>query len=686
MTGMVRRSAWLTAAELAELALPEMPATKRGMQKKATVDGWAERMLPDGTPLARPREGRGGGLEYHVALLPLPAAMELLRRGLIPADSLAGDLPDPAAGAPEEPAPAKPITEQAQAEQAQADPEDLWAWYDAAPERVRREAERRLAVIEAIEALEADAWNRSAAVQIVSASHKVAPRTCWRWLEMIDGCAAQNRLPLLAPRPTGPAAAGTDAEIDHDLWQLFKSDYLRPERPSLSSCWRRAQAVAKARGITIPHQKTFRRRLERDVPAAVITARRQGAEAHRRLLPPQQRSVADLQAMELVNIDGHRWDVFVRWPDGRVARPTMVAIQDVYSRKMLAWRVGETESAILTRLAFADLFRQWGIPQAVLLDNGRAFASKWITGGAATRFRFKVRADEPLGLLTALGIKNHWATPYRGQSKPIERGFRDFCDAIARHPAFAGAWTGNRVDAKPENYAAKAIDLETFLRIVEMGVREHNAREGRRTETAGGRSFDQAFAESYERAAIGRATPEQLRLALLAADRVRADRQTGAIRFMGNSYWCEALGAVAGQLLTIRFDPDNLHGEIHAYDAVGRFITTVPLWEATGFIDAAAARRRAKLEADHRRRTRELIDLEQLLTAETVAALLPADRTDGEDGPETTTAAPKVIRPVRLRRGQAAAVAKPEVECADAPEPAFIDRFAGAVARLRIVD
>ena len=77
--------------------------------------------------------------------------------------------------------------------------------------------------------------------------------------------------------------------------------------------------------------------------------------ALRKLLPPQKRSVADLHAMELVNIDGLNWDVFVRFPDGRIARPMMIAIQDVFSRKFLSWRIGESESAIETRLCFADL-------------------------------------------------------------------------------------------------------------------------------------------------------------------------------------------------------------------------------------------------------------------------------------------------------------------------------------------
>jgi putative transposase len=218
----------------------------------------------------------------------------------------------------------------------------------------------------------------------------------------------------------------------------------------------------------------------------------------------------------------------------------MVAIQDVYSRKMLAWRIGETESAVLTRLAFADLFAKWGIPAGCLLDNGRAFASKWITGGAKTRFRFKIREEEPTGILTALGIRIHWAQPYRGQSKPIERAFRDLCDTIARHPALAGAYTGNHIDAKPENYGSRAVPIDVFAELVERGIAAHNARPAgaprrRRAEL-------RRRLRSLLRAPSGRQSePEQLRLALLAADEVSADRQSGAITLFGNRYWSPEL-------------------------------------------------------------------------------------------------------------------------------------------------
>src|SRR5690606_21666117 len=108
----------------------------------------------------------------------------------------------------------------------------------------------------------------------------------------------------------------------------------------------------------------------------IVTLRRKGEEALRRSIPSQRRRVEDLHALECVNIDGHKFDVFVTPPrGGNPIRPVMVAIQDVRSSRVLAWRVGETESAALARLAFADLFRDYGIPKHAVLDNGRGFAS-----------------------------------------------------------------------------------------------------------------------------------------------------------------------------------------------------------------------------------------------------------------------------------------------------------------------
>jgi len=650
---------WFTSTELAELGLPGLSRVKRKINERASDECWALKHGADGAPLARPRRGRGGGLEYHITLLPASARAELIKRGLVGGADVATQL-----------RPADALADGGR-----------WGWFEAQTGKVKAEAERRAVVIAKVEALEDGGLSATAAVALAADESKVSAATVWNWRRLIDGISPANRLPFLAPRRSG---GGVEVEIDDWAWTIIKSDYLRPEKPTWTSCYARLEQIATQRGVTLPHSRTLFRKLERDVDPRLVIAKREGAEALRRTLPPQQRTVADLHAMELVNIDGHKWDVFVRWPDGTIARPISIGIQDVYSRKFLAQSTGRTESAVETRLAFARLFERWGIPAGCLMDNGRAFASKWISGGATSRFRFKIRDEEPLGVLTSMGVKIHWALPYRGSSKPIERCWRDFCDSIAKHPAFAGAYTGNKPDAKPENYGKTAVPLAKFLEVMEASLAVHNARTGRRTEMGGGvRSLDEVFEESYARAPIGKATPEQLRLSKLTADDRPTDRNNGSITLHGNRYWSEHLSLIAGERVTVRFDPDDLHAPIHVYSREGNYLCSAPVLEATGFLDVEAAKTRAKQEARLRKAVKAVEAAEQLLEADQIAALLPA-YVDDEEALEAS-----VVRPVR-HRGQTAAALRPVAQRAlraekEAAETAVIDRLAAGMARLRVV-
>jgi hypothetical protein len=342
--------------------------------------------------------------------------------------------------------------------------------------------------------------------------------------------------------------------------------------------------------------------------------------------------------------------------------------------------VGDTESALLTRLAFADLFKRWGIPGVCTMDNGRAFASKWISGGVKNRFRFKIKEDEPLGLLPALGIGIKWATPYHGQAKPIERAWRDLAEYLARDPRCAGAYTGNKTDNKPDNYGAKAVPLADFLAIVEDCMAAHNARGNRRGGMARGRSFDETFAESYARSPIGKATDEHLRLALLTGEQIKADRKSGHVVIAGNRYWTPDLSRHAGQLLTIRFDPDDLSLAVHVYDQGGTYLCTADRWEASRFDDMAEAQRTGKLRGDIRKTVRRLRDQENLLSAEQVAGQM---RRMGESAPMPE---PAVLRPTR-HRGQTAAALKAVSNPFPAPvRNDLADQFVSAVSMLRAVE
>ena len=419
----------------------------------------------------------------------------------------------------------------------------------------------------------------------------------------------------------------------------------------------------------MPSERTLRRRLEREIDPGILILRRKGEEALRRSLPAQRRLVSEYRVMEIVNVDGHKFDVFVTPPDGgKPVRPIMVAIQDIRSSKIVGWRLGETENAALARLAFADCFRDFGIPRAALLDNGRGFASKLLTGQSKTRFRFKIRPEDPKGLLTALGIEIHWAKPYRGQSKPIERAFRDMCDRISRAPACAGAYTGPNVLNKPWNHGSKAMEWDAFRDHVAQGIADHNARLGRRGRDYAGRSFDEIFAEGYAASPCAPASEAQLRLALLAAERKMVNRETGIIELFGNRYWSIECDRLKGRKLTVRFDPDDLHSEIHLYDHEEAYLATVPVVGDYGFFDLQGAKAAAKREADAKRRVKAGLEAERLLSAEELAAMQP--RLTPAPAPPTN-----VVR--MLRRGGA----MPAIEASHEPEEK--DDRAGAAERMR---
>lgn len=586
---------WFTAAELADLRLPGLPGDKSSVNRRARQDGWALQVAVGNVPLARERQGRGGGMEFHFTVLPAAAQVDLVRRGIV----------------------AKP-------EKAEETTKRYgWAWYERQSAKSKDEAHRRMKIMEEIELLTGSGMTVSATVARIALDHGVSQATVYNWRDMIKGVARDHWLPALAPRRVG---GGADADIDERVWKQFLSDYLRAECPSLARCYARTERFAEKQGLTLPSERTMSRRLQRELASNYVIYKRKGEEELRRRLPAQRRTVDHLHALEIVNLDGHKWDVWVRPPNGGLddkTRPMMVAIQDVYSSKVLAWALDLSENSIITQIAFGNLFKQYGIPKAVLTDNGRAFASKTITGGQTSRFRYKIKEDEPTGVLTAVGVNVKWALPYRGQSKPIERAFRDMCDDIARGPDCAGAYAGNSVENKPYNVGQRVLEWDEFLQIVENGIAEHNSRKGRKGRHYAGRSFDEVFAESYATAPIGKATPEQLRLALLTAEQKTVNFQTSEIQLYGNRYWHPLLGDHRRAKVMVRFDPENLHSSVFVYDMQGHFIVEAPLIEDNGFDTQAGAVSTGKRLKKIKEAMRDADKALDLWTAEQVARNVP---------------------------------------------------------------
>ncbi|WP_295936957.1 transposase domain-containing protein [uncultured Xanthomonas sp.] len=609
--------------------------TKRSAERRATKENWP----------FESRAARGGAKRYYTARsLPadVQAALFLRAGAAVPADAEIERVRRRNTAA---------TTSAAQIQSA-------WQRYEAVPQHLKDEAMRRLRALQAVEQLVADGRALMDARALVAAQLQrenmrgVSAASLGRWAAQVAGVEKQHRLAMLVPAYTGRTAT---TEIPSEAWDLFKADYLRVEAPTAAKCYERLQRIACVKGWAIPSLKTFQRRIQAELPRGVLILARLGQEAFDRTFPAQERDRTVFHALEAVNSDGHKFDVFVRWPDGTVARPIMVGVQDLYSGKLLGWRVAETESADLARFAFRDVIERYGIPAKVWLDNGRGFASKLLTGGTANRFRFKVREDDPTGLLTGMGCEIHWATPYHGQAKPIERAWRDLCESVAKHPAFAGAYTGNKPDAKPENYGSKAIALDEFVRVLNGEIAAHNNRLGRRTRAANGRSFNETFDASYAVSTIRKASAEQLRQMLLATEVVTSDSRDGAVRLAGNRYWSEAIAAHAGQKLMLRFDPERLHAEVQVYSLANVYIGAADCIAAVGFADTQAARDHARAKKQYRRATKQQLEAERRMDIASLAAQLPSPM------PENLPAA-GVVAPIFGRRAPA-----PQPEHVDVP-------------------
>ena len=631
---------WFSAAELADEKLPEMPATKANVLALAARRDW---LRPEWQGRYwRKRQAAGGGVELHYSVLPHDAQTALaLRLAAVPAN------------APED----APLVREAAA--GELERAEAWQRFErtqekceavlkggactgaACAQRCQGVARARLAVLQAIEALEQGGMGRVVAIMRIAMKHKLSKGTIYNWFSAVRYKARADRLAYLVPHHVGSAAS---ADMSDEAWEWLKANWLRPEKPPFAESWRLLKPVAKEKGWTLPAPRTAERRLLA-LPVTLRVLRREGEEALKRMYPAQERDRSVFRAMEWVCSDGHTWDLFVKWPDGTIDRPKSVPFQDLYSGKWLSLRHDQTLHAGLVRLAFGDMVERYGIPDACLMDNGREFAGKLMTGGMPKRFRFKVRAEEPDGIMKQLGTQVHWATPYAGQSKPIERSFRDWAHGVAKHPAFAGAYTGHNPLAKPENYGQTAVPLEVFDRVVGEAMAEWNARPGRNTRVcrvpgatrAEGRSFDQVFIESYEAnaALIRRATPEQQRLWLMAAEAVSVSRVDGGVRLLGNRYHATFLYAHRGQKVMVRFDPDAVQEDLHVYRLDGTYLGAAECIEAVGFNDTDAAREHGRARRAWVRGEKMKAEAEVKMKIGDVAALI--EKTRPPQAPELPT-------------------------------------------------
>ncbi len=528
----------------------------------------------------------------------------------------------------------------------QEERETRHAAFTRLPTTTQQKAKKRWAVIQRFHVFKAAGLPEMQCYEAAAREAGKSVSAVRNWVGACEGLDRGDWLVALAPKPQG---CKVRADISLDAWNYIHSEYFKLSKPALKPIYRRAKKLALEHGWTLPGYTTVKRLICAE-PHSYHVLMREGGEAFELLFPTQQRDYSSLRVSEIWCCDGRMADVFCRWPDGTISRPIVITWIDVRTRVVLSYVIVRSESADAIRLAFLAAAEKCGglIPDAVVIDNSRAFASRLLTGGAPNRFRFKVREDDIPGIFKLLGIEVKWTLPFRGRSKPIESFHRQYAEAEKR---FAGAYCGNRPDARPEDCdPAKAVSIEQYRALIDEKVVMYHATP-HRGDAMDGRSPREAFEALLPQSAPRKATREQLRLCCLAAERVRLAPANGEVRIMGNRYWTEKLAEQPRDRdYVARFNPENAEEPVAVYDGE-RFICEAPILARTGFRDAVAAKTGARarsqylksLKQQHAARremskAREWItppDVPDTLQAEVAEAFLPT---------------PKVVTPLRPER------------------------------------
>lgn len=261
--------------------------------------------------------------------------------------------------------------------------------------------------------------------------------------------------------------------IANKYFDYFKTLYLVEGAPSLQSCWDLTLGYAMQQEPNFnkkmfPTPITFKRRLEREVPKQSIYMARYGESAWNRKFGGYiERDYSSVVCGKVWVSDHAQIDVACLTSDGNVVFPWVTAWRDYKSGKWLGWilQCGHPNSDLIFQ-SFYYAAETYGLPNDVIIDNGKDYRSKDFAGG---RKKINVGTNEAktTSMLAELNVDVHFALPYNAQTKPIERDFLKIKELLSKHCI---GYRGGNVVERPEKLAkeikdGKIIPFEKFKEI-----------------------------------------------------------------------------------------------------------------------------------------------------------------------------------------------------------------------------
>ena len=461
---------------------------------------------------------------------------------------------------------------------------ELWTAHKESTPRAQETAQESLRALVRFCELRDCGATVAAAGAAVHSELGCEPRKLRRLRARVEGLPRTAWLPALTPgwRGRGHTSEFSDAAKVH-----ITAEYLNQNKTKVSVLTRRAKRKSRDErlGWIIPSDKTVKRFLDK-LPGPLTILGRQGPAALERSFAPVRRTFEYLAINEVWESDGRRADVWVKFPDGTIARPFIVIWFDIRSRKVLSVRGYLNPCAVLTMVSFRDAIVNTGyIPRSLKLDNGREYANKTFSGGVASRYRFKIKPDDPEGIIKMMDISINWAPPGMGRNKLVESFWNCVSENVDKAPETQGAYVGKDVVSRPEESAKKnAIPISVYENLLKTALVEHNEERAHRGNSMNLQTPAVVYDEGLDRGLGRRPESVHLQMLLMGQCSLKPDNLSSEfiVNFPGygpQQYFSTAFAnlplSYRQKKFTIWFDPQSPEAGIRVMDG-GRFVADIP--------------------------------------------------------------------------------------------------------------
>ena len=347
------------------------------------------------------------------------------------------------------------------------------------------------------------------------------------------------------------------SSIPDEAKRLFNEFYFDERKLSVKQCVENTKSLLLIKGynLNLPSDKTFERYVN-SLPQATKDYWRKGItyfnDHH---MPYIQRDFTSLRVNQMWVCDHHRFDeqsklnIQVVGTDFRLYRPWITYWQDMRSRYGVSWMIYcGYPNADIVLASFARGVRKYGIPEEVLLDNGKDFRARDL---------FNVDDKNKINSLARqMGIVPHYTEFYHGQSKPNERTFRTFEDQFGKLWA---SYLGNCPQNRPEKLKKRGLEefptIEEFNILFSRFIDEIYNNDEHHGQGMDGRSPREVYMEGREHTQIMTASEEVLRLFLMRTTETKKIQRNG-IRLLDGWYYSEEFKKINDSEVYARYDPE----------------------------------------------------------------------------------------------------------------------------------